>query len=171
MKKGTNNQRGYTLIELLIVIAIGAFITGVMALMFNVITRISSSSMSQNIQLSQVQQAASWISRDILSADNVTPYASGTRLAKIGRYIWNGTDNITTAYVYYDLNSSNQLLRTVGSGDARIVAQFISPIGSTGTSLLSENISENITFILTLESVYNNSPAFSGVYRVTRRVP
>jgi prepilin-type N-terminal cleavage/methylation domain-containing protein len=170
MNRGINNQRGFTLIELLVALAIGGFIMGVMVLMFNVINKISSSSISQNIELSQVQLAASWISRDVMSADNVTPYATGTRLAKIGRYLWNGTDDITTAYVYYDINSSNQLLRTVGSGSARIVAQFISGLGGSGTSIVSENISDNITYILTLKSVYNNSPAFSRVYRVTRRI-
>jgi len=171
MDKGKNNQYGFTLIELLVVIAITGFIMGVMTLMFNVINKISRSSTSQNIELSQVQQAASWISRDIMSADNVTPYSSGTRLVKIGRYLWNGTDDIVTAYIYYDISSSNQLLRTVDSGDSQIVAQFISGLDSTGTSLVSENISENRTYILTLQSVYNNSPAFSSIYRVTRRIP
>ena len=170
MNSVKNSQGGFTFIELLVVIAVSGFIAGVMALMFNVVTKVSSHSLSQNIELSQVQQAGNWISRDIMSAENVTPYDSGTRLAKIARYQWNGTDNITTINIYYDI-INNKLLRKDDVGNSQIVAQFISNIGSTGTSLVSENISENITYILKVESVYNNSPAFSRSYKMTRRKP
>ncbi len=163
-----NSRSGFTLVELLIVIAVIGFLTAVLALTFSAVTRISSTSMSQNIVLSQVQMAGDWISRDILSAENVTAYSSGTRLAMISRYQWNGTDNITKVTVYYDING-NTLTRTVGTGNAQQVAQFISPIGS-GTSLAASTAaSENKTYILTVQSVYNNSN-FSRVYKVSQRI-
>jgi len=171
MRNGKNRQSGFTLIELLVVIAVIGFVTGVMALMFNVITKISSTTTSQNIMLGQVQQAGSWMSRDIMSATSVTPYPSGTRLAKIVRYQWNGTDNITSATVDYDI-INNKLLRTVEPGQAQVIAQFISDLGA-GTSLVkSASASENNTYIFTVQSNYNNSPnPFNKVYKVNQRIP
>ena len=169
MYNGKSGERGFTLIELLVVIAITGFVAGVMALMFNVVTKISSTSTSQNIVLSQVQQVGSWVSRDIMSAENVTTYTSGTRLATINRYLWNGTDNITSATIYYDI-INNKLLRTVGAGEAQIIAQFISGLGAGTNLAASTSASENNTYILTVQSVYNNS-SFSRVYKMNQRIP
>jgi prepilin-type N-terminal cleavage/methylation domain-containing protein len=170
MSKERSRQRGFTLIELLIVIAICGFVTAVMAMMFNLVTKISSTSTAQNIVLSQVQQAGAWMSRDIMSADNVTLYTSGTRVCKIGRYQWNGTDNITSAIIDYDI-INNRLLRTVEPGQAQIIAQFISAHGSGTDLVASTSPSENNTYIFTIQSVYGTSPAFSRVYKMNQRIP
>ena len=169
IQRGRDEQRGFTLVELLVVIAIIGFVGGVMALMFNVVTRVGAASTAQNIVLSQVQQAGSWISRDVMSAENVTTYTSGTRMATIVRYQWNGTDNISTAVVDYDV-IDNKLLRTVEPGQGQIVAQFISGHGQGTDLTMSTSASENNTYILNVESVYSNSK-FSRVYKMNQRVP
>ena len=169
MSKGLVRQRGFTLVELLVVIAVIGLVTGVMAMMFSLVTKVSTTSTSQNIVLSQVQQAGSWLSRDIMSADNVTLYTSGTRLCKIGRYQWNGTDNITSAIIDYDI-TNNKLTRTVEPGQAQIIAQFISPHGS-GTDLTASTLlTENNTYIFNVQSIYSTS-SFSRVYKMNQRIP
>jgi prepilin-type N-terminal cleavage/methylation domain-containing protein len=170
MNRGLIRQRGFTLVELLIVIAVVGLVTGVMAMMFSLVAKISSKSTSQNIVLSQVQQAGSWLSRDIMSADNVTLYASGTRLCKIGRYQWNGTDNITSAIIDYDI-INNKLTRTVEPGQTRLIAQFISPHGSGTDLTASASASENNTYIFTVTSFYGTSDNFSRVYKMNQRIP
>lgn len=156
------------MIELLVVVAVMGFIAAVMALMFNMVTKVSNTSMSQNIVLSQVQAAGSWLSRDIMSAENITTYATGTRLAEIVRYQWNGTDNITTVIIDYDI-VDNKLLRAVDSGQGQVIAQFISGVGAGTVLSESTSPSENNTYIFTVESIYRNS-SFSRVYKINQRI-
>jgi prepilin-type N-terminal cleavage/methylation domain-containing protein len=160
-------QQGFTLVELLVVIAVTGLVAGVMALMFNVVTKISTTSTSQNIVLSQVQEAGSWITRDIMSSDNITIYASGNRVATIVRYMWNGTD-FTQAVINYDV-INNKLLRTVEPEAGRIIAQFISPHGSGTDLTASTGVSENHTYIFNVQSVYAGS-SFSRSYKINQRV-
>ena len=169
MNKRRYDEAGFTLVELIVVIAVVGLVAGVMALMFNVVTKVSSESTSQNIVLSQVHEAGSWLTRDIVSSTNVTTYTSGTRLAKIVRYLWNGSDNISTVVIDYDI-INNKLLRTVEPGQGKLIAQFISALGS-GTGLnKSAATSENNTYIFTVQSSYNNS-SFSRVYKINQRFP
>jgi prepilin-type N-terminal cleavage/methylation domain-containing protein len=169
MNKKNYLKGGFTLIELIIVIAVLAFVTGVMALMFNMVTKVSGSTMSQNIVLSQVQQSGSWISRDIMSAENVTVYDSGTRLCQIVRYMWNGVDSFEMATIDYDI-IDNKLTRAIEPGLGEIIAQFISSHGAGTDLTASTSLSENNTYILDVESVYKDSN-FSRVYKINKRLP
>jgi prepilin-type N-terminal cleavage/methylation domain-containing protein len=169
MKTMETREQGYTLIELIVVIAIVGFIAGVMAIMFNVVSKVSVTSTGQNIVLSQIQQSGTWVTRDIISAENVTLYTSGNRLCRISRYQWNGTDNISTVFVDYDI-IGGKLLRTVEPGNPQIIAQFISP-HHAGTDLVASTaLSENNTYIFTVQANYNNS-IYSRVYKMNQRIP
>ena len=76
MKKLHKDQRGITLIELVIVIAITGIITAGITMtifqVFNMNTRAS----NRMTAVSQVQQAGKLVSEDILEAQNVTPGAN-----------------------------------------------------------------------------------------------
>ena len=76
MKKLHKDQRGITLIELVIVIAITGIITAGITMtifqVFNINTRAS----NRMTAVSQVQQAGKLVSEDILEAQNVTPGAN-----------------------------------------------------------------------------------------------
>ena len=60
------------MIELLVIIAILGAITAVMAMTVNTALNITTTDTAQSILFSQVHQAASWISKDVASADNIT---------------------------------------------------------------------------------------------------
>ena len=76
MKKLNKDQRGLTLIELVIVIAITGLITAAITMtifqVFNMNTRAS----NRMTAVSQVQHAGKLVSEDILEAQNVTPGAN-----------------------------------------------------------------------------------------------
>lgn len=163
------DQGGFTLVELIIVTAVVGFLASVMAFMFSVVTRVSSVSTSQNIVLSQVQQAGSWMTRDIVSSDNVTVYTSGNRLVSMDRYRWDGvTSTIQTARVDYDVESG-QLLRKLDGGQGLRVAQFIAGPNTDTRVTASTAPSECNTYIFNVTATYGNS-SFSRVYKMSQRV-
>ena len=66
------NEKGYTLIEMLVTIAIVGAITGVMSMAVIVIMKVNPQNNDWAVALQQVQNAGYWISRDTLMANTVT---------------------------------------------------------------------------------------------------
>jgi len=161
-------QGGYTLIELLVIIAIVGAISAVLAMTINMTLKITTTDTAQNILLSQVHQAASWISKDIKSADNIT-IGSGTVLCSLKRYVWNQADNITTTTtIDYVVSGTNLLRKKDGSSSGTIVAQFIQ-YPDTDTSFTTDPSSPN-AYLLRLKAVYGNS-SYSQLFRIYQRLP
>jgi prepilin-type N-terminal cleavage/methylation domain-containing protein len=73
MKRG---EKGFTLLEVLIVIAITGAIIGPVAMATTTLLTNPQSSADQNVVLSQVQSAGYWISRDVQMARTITPGGS-----------------------------------------------------------------------------------------------
>jgi len=157
-----SDHGGYTLIELLVIIAILGTITAVMAMTINMALQITTTDTAQNILISQVHQGASWISKDVASADNITPIDNSTTLFYMKRYQWNGADNITsTTTITYSVDSKSNLLR-----NGSIVAQFIKypDIYTTFTA------TENNTYLLKLKASYGNS-SYKQQFKIYQRLP
>ena len=161
---GYGKQNGFTLVELLVVLAILGFLSAAMAMTFNVVTKTSTMAAGQNMALNQVHLAGSWISRDVRNAiegtvDNTTPL-----LCKMECYGWNGTtfrtENVT---ITYSIDSNRILKRTSTVGGSYDVARFID---STGTTFTCENSTENKYFKLTVKANYNNGSIFEKVYKI-----
>ena len=65
------DQKGFTLVEMITVVAILGAIMGVMAMTIGIIPKVSGESNDQAIALRQVQNAGYWISRDAQRAQNI----------------------------------------------------------------------------------------------------
>jgi prepilin-type N-terminal cleavage/methylation domain-containing protein len=167
-------QRGYTLIELLVTIGILAAISGVMALTFSMATNITRTDTAQSIILSQVHQAAAWISRDVQSATIVTPVNSGTRLLSLKRSNWNGTAFDNNTQVYYDIAAGGVMTRTLSDSQGTKVAnvaQFISyPDSNTSFTKGPSTVAENNTYILKLKASYGGK-SFNAQYKIEQKAP
>jgi len=70
-------QRGFTLVEVLVAIAILGAISGALSTAIVAIVKTSDVSKDWAVVLRQVQNAGYWISRDVLMAQDVSPGAGG----------------------------------------------------------------------------------------------
>jgi len=157
----TNNQRGFTLIELIIAVAITALITGGIATALFQVFNVNKLNSDHMTATRQVQNAGFWISQDSQMAQIViTDDDVGTVENEILILSWTGwgydigddkgTDYVEIRY-YYDAatseiwrneatttniyNDAGQLIDTTSSSSLFHVAQFI----TSATTTLSGN--------------------------------
>jgi len=169
-KMRKSDLRGYTLIELLVIIAILGAISGVMAMTINIALKITSTDTAQGILLSQVHQAASWIAKDVASADNITP-DNGTNLCSFKRYLWNQVDNITTTTTIDYVVSNSNLLRKVNGGQGSIVAQNIKYPDADTTFIIAPSAPyQSNAYLLKLDAGYGNN-SYKQQFKMYQRLP
>lgn len=165
-KSGLNAKwsRGYTLIELLVLITIIGGVSAVMALTFSEATKLTSSDMAQAIVLAQVHQAGDWIAKDVAGAYSVSAGSSGNWTCSMSCYQWNGSA-FTTSTIAYTI--SNGVLRRNG----QYIAQYIvNPGTDTLFTKVTPTVNENNTYLLTVKAVKNNV-SFSKVFKIFQRIP
>jgi prepilin-type N-terminal cleavage/methylation domain-containing protein len=114
------NQKGFTLIEVLVTVGILGAIMGVMSMTVMSIMIIAPRSSNWAIALRQVQNAGYWISRDVLMSENVTVDEPGVFLA----LEWDdgGGAHYEVDYVFSDGELRRQLN---GASPGTLVAQYI----------------------------------------------
>lgn len=151
------NQKGFTLIEVLVTIGILGAIMGVMSMTVVTIMKISSQSNDQITVLRQVQNAGYWISRDVQMAKEVSPTEAGVFLA----IDWDG-DNYDVNYVF----NGNELRRQLnGSTPGILIAQYIVGVG-TDTTFTSPDSDNKCT--LTIKAERGNAEV-TRVYEISPR--
>ncbi|MGD0354596.1 MAG: hypothetical protein ABSB31_04020 [Dehalococcoidia bacterium] len=159
-------SRGFTLLELIIILSIIGGASAVMAMTFSEATRVTSSDMAQALVLAQVHQASDSIAKDVASADNITA-TSGGNLCSMTCYQWSGSA-FTRSTVTYTITSGN-LLR-----NGKYIAQYIDP-ASTSLIKVPPTITENNTYLLTIraaKSVGTNKYASDNItFKFYQRMP
>jgi len=172
IKIAINKQRGFTLIELIVVIALVGIISGVIALTIGMVTRITSITTPRNMLISQVHLAGSWISGDIHSSTTITPGTIGTWGCSMERYQWNGTsfDYIKVDYTIADGVMTRAISKKDVNGvwqpdSQQEVARYISGPG-TATTFAGPTASN--TYMLTVSAVYG-SENISQFYKIIGR--
>jgi len=113
-------EKGFTLIEVLVVLAILGAITGVMSMTITMIMRISPQSNDRAIVLRQVQNAGHWISRDVLMAQTVTPEPVSGTLLSLEWDDWEGNHYVVD-YVF----DGNTLKRQLNGAPGILIAEYI----------------------------------------------
>jgi prepilin-type N-terminal cleavage/methylation domain-containing protein len=121
MRKLHKDQRGFTLIELIVAIAIAGIITGGITAAIMQILTINTRASNHMVAVRQVQQAGKEVSKDTLQAQNVTcGPACGFPLILIWTD-WDSANNVVT----YTITADNELQRTHNIDGARVIAQYI----------------------------------------------
>jgi prepilin-type N-terminal cleavage/methylation domain-containing protein len=115
-------EKGFTLVELLVSLAILGAIMGVMSAAVIIIMKTSSQNNEWNINLRQVQNAGYWISRDALMAQVVDTHKPDVFLS-LSWSDWNG-DSYIVDYVLEDNEDNTTLMRRL-NGSEFLIAQYI----------------------------------------------
>lgn len=95
MKRLHKDQRGLTIIELLVVVILTGLITAAITTTFFQVFDMNTRTANHMSALSQVQHAGKWVSEDILEAQEIDPSPAGGEFFILG---WNGTETHEITY-------------------------------------------------------------------------
>jgi prepilin-type N-terminal cleavage/methylation domain-containing protein len=127
-------EKGFTIIELLVSLAILGAIMGVMSAAVIIIMKTSSQNNEWNINLRQVQNAGYWISKDALMAQ-VVDTAKPDVFLSLSWSDWSG-DSYTVDYVVLE---DDTLRRRLNDGPEFLIAEYIVPADTTCEWIGGEN--------------------------------
>jgi len=161
----SSGSRGYSLVELLVILGTVAFISGALAMTYSVVTQTGRMTNEDTVALLQVTEAQRWITTDVQSSDNVTGYSTSAWNCVMNCFNWTGAtmSTINVQYVIQD----GVLLRKVNGGQGVEIARHLSGPGTD--TLFSKSVSENNSYILKIKSVYNDA-SVSKTYRINKRI-
>ncbi len=168
--KSKMSEKGFTLIELVVGIAIAAVIVGAASMTVVTMMRLSPQSNNWAIALHQVQNAGQWISQDVqMSQGNIDiDPAPDTFLTLTLPQDQNPDNNKTIVYEFEDINGEQWLVRTDSIEGQTAIAQFI----SNTTAAYS---SDNYTLTFTIEAILGdtdiNRADVQRQYEAMQRVP
>ncbi len=161
--KMLRNEKGFTLLELLIVIVILGAIMGVMSMAIIQIAKVSPGSNDWAIALRQVQNAGYWISRDVQMSEgniDVNPDPATFLTLTLPQI---PPPNETIVYQFESLNGEQWLTRTESTGGKTVIAQYIS-------NTTANYDSDNCTLTFTIGATSGNVPVARD-YEAMQRVP
>ena len=126
MKKLHKDQRGFTLIEMVVVIVlIGVISLGITSAISQVMT-INHRASNHMICVRQVQQAGKEVSKDTLQAQVINATGSQYHLVTLTWDEWGTNDTHTVEYELVDITDGiGKLQRTHNNDEVRIIAQYI----------------------------------------------
>ena len=164
MKRG---ERGFTLVEVLVSVAIMSAIVGGVAMTTRALLTNPQRSTSQNVVLHQVQNAGYWISHDVQAAKNVTfDDPSGFPLSLDVPIDTDGNNNQTIDYLF----DGNKLKRQVYDSSATLISEtLIAQYIDVENTTFSISILDPNTFELTVKAS-NGEAATERSYRITQRI-
>ena len=151
MKKLHKDQRGLTIIELLVVIVLTGIITTAITTTFFQVFDMNTRTANHMAALSQVQQAGKLVNEDILQADMIDDSPEGGEFLILG---WNSTAVHEVIYTLEDMSGGFKILQrkhyiNLALDSTTKVAEYIDP-DPTKTSCDWDNVKKVLTFKVTV---------------------
>ena len=177
--KTKRHENGFTLIELVVGIAIAGSIMGVMSMSVIMMMKVSQQNSDHALALQQVQNAGYWVSRDIVQAQVIDEAPAAPELLVLQWVEINDagiSENCTVTYQLDDMaDGTKKLSRKLevdGALQAQIlVAQYLyyEPVSDPDTStMVLDYLSPLLKFRIT---AMLGTATVSRQYEATQRVP
>ena len=157
------NEKGFTLLELLVAITILGAIAGVMSMSVITVMKVTPRSNNWAIALRQVQNAGYWISRDVQTSQNITVGTGSTFLTLIVPQDPNPANDKTVVYRFENVSGEQWLTRTETPGGTIMIAEYI----SNNTTVTA---TDNRTLAFTIEAT-SGGTTVTRQYKAAQRVP
>jgi len=148
IRKLIRSQKGFTLVELIIAIAIAGIIGAAATMAVHHMIAIPTISNESNTAINQVRNAVYWISRDAVMANNVDDSPTGGEFLKL---TWDSYDGSSHNCTYDLLPSSDGLkkLQRDYDGQLAMIAQYIKPVSANVTECSWDAINSMLTVTIT----------------------
>lgn len=158
-------QSGFTLIEVLVALAImSVIVSGLSAITFQIF-QISAQSSSISVATRQVQNAGQWISRDILQSTSPVAVTNSNEFPITINQDLSAYSGGSTTVVYSisldNVKNTWQILRAENGGTPIVIADYIDPNVTVLDSLGSQ-------YILTVSAIVDDVTE-TRQYRIDRR--
>ena len=157
-----NGEKGFTLIELVVALAIAAFVTAAASMTIITMMRLTPKNNNWAIALRQVQDAGYWISRDVLMSDNITVGTGSTFLTMRQPQVATTTPK-TIVYQFQNMSGGLKRLVRTDNTTATLIAEYLSD-NTTATP------TDNNTLTLKIEAISGDT-VVSRYYKAAQRVP
>lgn len=164
------SEKGFSLLEMLIVLGIMGAIGGAMAMTTATIVKITPQSNDQVIALRQVQNGGYWITRDVQTAQTVDINPATGEFLKLMLTVV-GSDDSTVTYQLEDMAGGMKKLVRTSQGVPMLVAEYIyyDPVGNPDTSTNILDYQNNkLSLRITAKS---GDTSVIRKYQATQRVP
>jgi prepilin-type N-terminal cleavage/methylation domain-containing protein len=151
MKKLYKGQRGFTLIEMLVVLVLIGIITGGITAAISQVLTINTRASNHMIAVRQVQQAGKEVSKDTLQAQSVNATGSPYHLVTLTWVEWGTNQTNSVVYELAGISGEGKELQrshSINSTEPTVtrVAQYIDPYQ---TSCSWNNVTRMLTFTVT----------------------
>ena len=167
IKMGKMTEKGFTLLEAVIAVAIMAIVVGAMATTTTTILLNHGRAAEQNTILPQVQNAGHWITHDVQTARNIT--AGDPNGFPLSLSIPIDTDENNDYSIIYSFNGTKLKRKLYDSTPALISETFIADyIDSDNTTFNTLNATAGL-HQLTVRAVKDKS-GVARIYQVSQRI-
>lgn len=160
-------EKGFSLIELVVILSIVAFVATALSMTIITLLRLSPQSNNWAVALHQVQNAGHWIARDVQMSQGEITVGTGNPTFLTLTLPQDPTSNKTIVYQYQDMpDGLKRLMRhDQTAGEELMIAQFIS---SENTTAVYD--SDNYTLTLIITAVCGDVTV-TREYQAVQRVP
>jgi len=141
---------GFTLIEVLVVIALTGIISAAAAMSIHQVFTGTASSNDQNTVINQVRNAAYWIVRDGQMAKTVNDNPEAPKFLELTWGSWNGSESYNVTYELLDSSGGLKVLQRNYDGQQMLIAQYIKPEGA-GTDCHWDEVERVLSLNITAE--------------------